>query len=42
MGADATVGGELYTDAAGDEGTVEGTYVGMVRANADTIAEALR
>jgi manganese/zinc/iron transport system substrate-binding protein len=42
LGADAKVGGELYTDAAGEAGTVEGTYVGMVRANADTIAEALR
>jgi manganese/zinc/iron transport system substrate-binding protein len=41
-GAEATVGGELYTDAAGDEGTVEGTYLGMVRANADKIAEGLR
>jgi manganese/zinc/iron transport system substrate-binding protein len=41
-GGDATVGGELYTDAAGDEGTIEGTYTGMVRANADKIAEGLR
>lgn len=41
-GAEARVGGELFTDAAGDEGTPEGTYVGMVRANADTIAEGLR
>lgn len=40
-GADAVVGGELYTDAAGDEETAEGTYVGMVRANADKIAEGL-
>lgn len=41
-GGEAVVGGELYTDAAGDEGTEEGTYVGMVRANADKIAEGLR
>jgi manganese/zinc/iron transport system substrate-binding protein len=41
-GAEATVGGELFTDAAGDDGTEEGTYIGMVRANADKIAEALR
>lgn len=41
-GQRARVGGELFTDAAGDEGTPEGTYVGMVRANADKIAEALR
>lgn len=42
LGAEARVGGELYADAAGDEGTPEGTYVGMVRANADRIAEGLR
>jgi len=41
-GAEATIGGELFTDAAGDEGTPEGTYVGMVRANADRIAEGLK
>ena len=41
-GHEATVGGELYADAAGDTGTPEGTYVGMLRANADRIAEALR
>ena len=42
MGHKARIGGELYTDAAGDEGTPEGTYTGMVRANADMIAEGLR
>jgi manganese/zinc/iron transport system substrate-binding protein len=42
LGATAKVGGELYTDAAGEEGTVEGTYIGMVKANADAIAEGLR
>ncbi|MBE0566979.1 MAG: zinc ABC transporter substrate-binding protein [Krumholzibacteria bacterium] len=36
------VGGELYSDALGDEGTPAGTYVGMVRHNANTIAAALR
>ena len=41
LGSQARMGGELYTDAAGDEGTPEGTYVGMVRANADRIAEGL-
>jgi manganese/zinc/iron transport system substrate-binding protein len=41
-GHQARIGGELYTDAAGDAGTPEGTYTGMVRANADLIAEALR
>lgn len=42
QGVKARIGGELYTDAAGNEGTPEGTYVGMVRSNADKIAEALR
>lgn len=42
QGADATVGEELFTDAAGDEGTPEGTYIGMVKANADRIAEGLK
>lgn len=42
LGADARIGGELFTDAAGTEGTPEGTYVGMVRANADRIADGLR
>lgn len=41
-GQAARIGGELYTDAAGDEGTPEGTYAGMVRANVDKIAEALQ
>jgi manganese/zinc/iron transport system substrate-binding protein len=41
-GQPARIGGELYTDAAGDEGTPEGTYVGMVRANVAKIAEALQ
>jgi manganese/zinc/iron transport system substrate-binding protein len=41
-GQPARIGGELYTDAAGDEGTPEGTYAGMVRANVTKIAEALQ
>jgi manganese/zinc/iron transport system substrate-binding protein len=41
-GQDARIGGELYADAAGDEGTPEGTYVGMVRHNAELIAAGLR
>ncbi|MDN5747664.1 MAG: zinc ABC transporter substrate-binding protein [Pseudonocardia sp.] len=40
-GATVTVGGELYADAAGDPGTPEGTYIGMLRANADLIADGL-
>ena len=35
------IGGELFSDAMGREGTVEGTYIGMVRHNIDTIVEAL-
>lgn len=40
-GHDVRVGGELYSDAMGDEGTPEGTYVGMLRHNIDTIVAAL-
>jgi manganese/zinc/iron transport system substrate-binding protein len=40
-GAEVRVGGELYTDAAGEPGTPEGTYVGMLRANAVRIADGL-
>jgi manganese/zinc/iron transport system substrate-binding protein len=35
------VGGELYGDALGDPGTVEGTYGGAVMANAQAIVEGL-
>lgn len=35
------LGGELFSDAMGDTGTPEGTYVGMVKHNVDTIVEAL-
>ncbi|MNI10435.1 Periplasmic zinc-binding protein TroA precursor [compost metagenome] len=36
------IGGELFSDAMGAEGTVEGTYLGMVRHNVDTIVKALQ
>ncbi|WP_216323679.1 metal ABC transporter solute-binding protein, Zn/Mn family [Deinococcus aestuarii] len=36
------IGGELYADAAGEHGTPEGTYVGMVRHNIASIVEALK
>ena len=42
QGHDAVVGGELFSDAAGKPGTPEGTYVGMVRHNAQTISEGLK
>ena len=35
------LGGQLYSDAMGDEGTPDGTYDGMVRHNIDTIVGAL-
>lgn len=41
-GFDVQIGGELFADAMGSAGTPEGTYVGMVRHNVDTIVEALR
>lgn len=40
-GLDVKVGGELFSDAMGDAGTPEGTYIGMYRHNADTIYRAL-
>jgi manganese/zinc/iron transport system substrate-binding protein len=40
-GWDVAIGGELFSDAMGDAGTVEGTYIGMVKHNIDTIAGAL-
>jgi manganese/zinc/iron transport system substrate-binding protein len=36
-----SIGGQLYSDAMGPEGTDAGTYIGMVRHNVDTIVEAL-
>lgn len=35
------IGGELFSDAMGDAGTPEGTYIGMVEHNIDTIVGAL-
>ena len=36
------IGGTLYSDAMGRAGTPEGTYLGMVRHNVDTIVKALK
>lgn len=36
------IGGELFSDAMGADGTEEGTYIGMVRHNVDTIVSALK
>jgi manganese/zinc/iron transport system substrate-binding protein len=40
-GHEVVIGGELYSDAMGDPGTYEGTYIGMIDHNATTIANAL-
>lgn len=42
QGHEVAIGGELFSDAMGADGTPEGTYIGMVRHNVDTIAGALR
>ena len=36
------IGGELFSDAMGKDGTPEGTYDGMVRHNVNTIVKALK
>jgi manganese/zinc/iron transport system substrate-binding protein len=36
------IGGSLFSDALGQAGTPEGTYIGMVRHNVITITQALR
>lgn len=40
-GHDAIIGGELFSDAMGQEGTYEGTYLGMIDHNVTIIARAL-
>jgi manganese/zinc/iron transport system substrate-binding protein len=40
-GFEVTIGGQLFSDAMGDPGTPEGSYIGMVRHNIDTIVGAL-
>ncbi len=41
-GHQVKIGGTLYSDALGDKGTVEGTYIGMYRYNTKTIVDALK
>ena len=41
-GHEIIVGGELYSDAMGDAGTPEGTYLGMFRHNVTTLVSALK
>lgn len=40
-GIDVELGGELFSDAMGEPGTEEGTYIGMYRHNVNTIYQAL-
>jgi manganese/zinc/iron transport system substrate-binding protein len=42
QGWNVQIGGELFSDAMGTPGTAEGTYLGMVKHNIDTIVKALR
>lgn len=41
-GHSVRIGGSLYSDAMGEFGTEEGTYIGMFRTNVNTIVEALK
>lgn len=41
QGHEVVIGGSLYSDAMGQEGTYEGTYIGMIDHNVTTIARAL-
>lgn len=41
-GFEVRIGGSLYSDAMGEEGTNEGTYLGMVNSNVATIVNALK
>lgn len=39
---EVTIGGTLYSDALGNKGTIEGTYIGMFEYNVNTIVNALK
>ena len=41
-GHEVRIGGSLYSDAMGEFGTEEGTYIGMFRKNIETIVNALK
>lgn len=41
QGHEVKIGGSLYSDAMGEPGTYEGTYIGMIDHNVTTIARAL-
>ena len=42
LGHEVEIGGELFSDAMGEAGTEEGTYMGMIRHNVQLIVEALK
>jgi manganese/zinc/iron transport system substrate-binding protein len=42
QGHDVKIGGTLFSDAMGEDGSPEGTYVGMVKHNVKTIFSALQ
>ena len=41
-GHEVSIGGTLYSDALGNTGTTEGTYIGMFEYNVNTIVNALK
>lgn len=41
-GHNVAIGGSLYSDALGNAGTIEGTYIGMFEYNVNTIVNALK
>ncbi len=41
-GHEVVIGGSLYSDALGDAGTIEGTYIGMFTYNVNTIVNSLK
>ncbi len=41
-GHEVEIGGTLYSDALGNPGTEDGTYIGMYKTNVKTIVEALK
>ena len=41
-GHDVVIGGELFSDAIGEKGTSDGTYLGAFKHNVDTIVRALK
>ena len=40
-GFEVRVGGSLYSDALGGPGSGADTYIGMIRANVDTVVDGL-